>query len=150
MGRISHPKRKERFIGIPYRVAESRPFNELKAQEIKLLINLLTQRNGRNNGSLSPCYALMKKQGWASSSLYRAFTGLVEKGFLVVTRQGWKQRGRPTLVAITWDGIDEPAGGIEYDDEIKPHPVPLNYWRKAPEIWQHKPRSLQKNLSRVE
>jgi hypothetical protein len=69
-----------RFLGIPMTVAKSSYFAQLKAQEVKLLIDLLTQYNGFNNGSLSPCITLMKERGWAKSSLYRAFNGLLDKG----------------------------------------------------------------------
>lgn len=137
MGSNKHQRRKNgRFIGIPYHVANSEIFGHLKGAEVKLLIDLLCQRNGSNNGCLSPCYSLMKKRGWAKSSLHRAFSGLVDKGFLVVTRQGWKVRGRPTLVAVTWDGIDESRPGVEYDDGITPSPVPLGYWCKEPALWK--------------
>ncbi|WP_415911634.1 hypothetical protein [Neptuniibacter sp. QD37_11] len=130
------PKKKGRFVGIPYHVAKSLPFAQLKAAEVKLLVDLLCQCNGRNNGCLSACHALMKERGWASSSLHRAFSGLISKGFLVVTRQGWKQRGRPTLVAITWNGIDEPVKGVQYDDGISPGNIPLGYWCKSPSSWK--------------
>ncbi|MFC6671822.1 hypothetical protein [Marinobacterium aestuariivivens] len=125
-------KKRERFIGIPYRVAQSSQFASLKAAEVKLLIDMLTQYTGSNNGSLSPCHSLMRKRGWAKSSLHRAFSALLSKGFLVVTRQGWKVRGRATLVAITWNGIDEPRNGIMFDEGIKPSPVPLALWCKDP------------------
>ena len=128
--------RSGRFLGIPYNVGNSKYFAELTAAEVKLLVDLLLQYTGSNNGSLSACHALMKKRGWAKSSLYRAYTGLLRKGFLVITRQGWKQRGRPTLVAITWIGIDEPRDGITYDDGVKVSHSPLTYWCKAPSSWQ--------------
>lgn len=135
-------KRKKggRFIGIPYHVANSGSFGSLRAPEVKLLIDLLTQYHGKNNGCLSPCHALLKKRGWASSSLYRTFTSLVHNGFLVVTRQGWKVRGKATLVAITWNGIDE-AIKCEYDDGIIPSPIPLSYWSKDKSTWKHHPTS---------
>ncbi|SFF97894.1 hypothetical protein [Neptunomonas qingdaonensis] len=132
-------KSTKRFAGIPFSVLQSQQGASLKAAEVKLLIDLLFQFNGHNNGVLSPCLTLMKKRGWASSSLYRAFRSLEDKGFLVVTRQGWKVRGRPTLVAITWNGIDEPKG-LEYDKDIKPNPVPLAYWCKDKSTWKHKPK----------
>lgn len=132
-------KKKERFAGIPFHVLKSQQGANLKAPEIKLLMDLLLQYNGNNNGSLSPCYTLMKKRGWATSSLYRAFRNLEDKGFLIVTRQGWKVRGRPTLVAITWDGIDEPKGFV-YDLGIQPSPIPLAYWCKEKSAWKHQPK----------
>lgn len=140
MGRRSQKQAKERFIGIPYRVANSAPFAALKGPEVKLLIDLLTQYNGRNNGSLSPTISLMGKRNWAESSLYRAFKKLEHAGFLLVTRQGWKVRGKATMVAITWNGIDEPTG-FSYDEGIKVSAVPLGYWCKAQSHWEHKPRS---------
>ncbi|MEH6637673.1 MAG: hypothetical protein V7717_00210 [Porticoccaceae bacterium] len=127
MGAVKKSK-SPRFIGIPQHVAHSEEFAALKGNEVKLLIDLLVQYYGRNNGKLSPTLALMKKRGWASSSLYRAHTGLLKKGFVVVTRQGWKQRGRPTLVAITWNRIDE--CDIDYDEGIRSSATPLNSWRK--------------------
>lgn len=114
-------------------------FAALDSKEVKLLVDLLVQYNGFNNGMLSPCYTLMKERGWAKSSLHRAFNRLQHKGFLVVTRSGNKIRGNPTLVAITWAGIDEPKPGIQYDDGIQPHHTPLAYWYKAPEAWKHHP-----------
>lgn len=132
-------RKKGRFVGIPYYVAISPQFTALAPGELKLLIDLLCQRNGKNNGRLSPTYELMKGRGWLGkkSSLYRAKDGLIDKGFIVVTRQGWKQRGKPTLVAVTWDGIDESAD-VEYDEGIKSNPIPLNYWCKDPRLWRDK------------
>lgn len=132
-------KKKERFVGIPYYVVISEPWARLKAPEVKLLVDLLMQYSGRNNGMLSPSYTLMKERGWAKSSLYRAYVALVYHGFIVVTREGWKQRGCPTLVAITFYGIDE-SKKLEYDKEIKPNPVPLAYWKKSQSNWKHQPK----------
>lgn len=125
----SKKPRKTRFIGIPYHVGNSPEFASLDGNETRLLVHLLLQFNGRNNGKLSPTHSLMRNKGWAKSSLYRAKNGLLEKGFLKVTRQGWKQRGHPTLVAVTWEGIDE--CGIEYDEGIAISAVPLGSWRRT-------------------
>jgi hypothetical protein len=142
-------KRKGRFLGIPYSVVNSAPFAELRAPEVKLLVDLLLQYNGRNNGTLSPCHTLMEKRGWAKSSLHRAFSNLQHLGFLVVTRQGWKRRGKATFVAITWLEINEPQNGIEYDDGIASSNKPLSYWCTAMKSWKHKPKikEIKKFLS---
>jgi len=94
MGTAKDRNRKGRFVGIPYHIVDSKQWAQLGAPEIKLLMDLLLQFHGRNNGNLSPCYSLMKKRGWARSSLYRAFSKLLHSGFIVITRQGWKVRGR--------------------------------------------------------
>jgi len=126
------------LVGIPYYVVNSEQWAGLKAPEVKLLVDVRLQYNGSNNGNLSACHTLMKKRGWAKSSLYRSFTKLVYSGFLVVTRQGMKVRGMPTLVAITWCGIDEPKK-CQYDFGINSHPVPLKHWQKPISKWKHQP-----------
>lgn len=124
-------KSKARFAGIPFSVIRTEQYATLTGPEVKLLVDLLYQFNGRNNGTLSPTITLLEKHGWSSTSLWRAKAGLLKKGFIVVTRQGWKQRGKPTLVAVTWHGIDET--NIEYDVGVKPSSTPLNLWCKPPE-----------------
>lgn len=128
--------RKGRFVGVPYNVASSPQWCELSAHEVKLLFDLSFQYNGSNNGNLSATHTLMKGRGWANGTLGRTLASLLEKGFLVITRQGWKQRGKPTLLALTWNGIDEPPTNIGYDSGINPSPVPLNHWNKPPEYRQ--------------
>lgn len=140
-------KKSERFVGIPYHVASSNVFMNLEHREVKLLFDVLCQYNGSNNGSLSACHTLMKKRRWAKSSLHRTFRGLLEKGFLVVTYEGLKIRGRPTLVAITWRGIDDPVNGKQYEDYIQVSPVPLNYWCKHPDTWHSAWRNYLENLA---
>lgn len=128
-----------RFVGIPHHVASSPQWCGLSAHEQKLLFDLSYFYNGSNNGNLTAAHAIMEVRGWANSTLHRALKAIKDKGFVVVTRQGWKQRGKPTLLALTWHGIDEPPQRIEYDAGVRPDPVPLNYWNKPPECWQKKP-----------
>lgn len=139
MPRNRHKIKKSRFIGIPFSVARTAYFAKLRSPECKLLLDLLLQYYGSNNGMLSPCHTLMKERGWAKSSLHRAFNKLQHAGFLVVTRQGWKRRGKATLVAITWLPIDEPINNTEYDEGVVSGNIPLDYWCKAKKGWKHKP-----------
>lgn len=127
-----------RFVGIPYSVANSDKFSALDAHEVKLLFDLSKQYYGSNNGNLTATFSIMKELNWANGTLDRKQKSLLEKGFIVVTRQGWKQRGKPTLLALTWFGIDEPPKGVEYDEGIKPEHQPLNYWCKDPAGWRKK------------
>jgi hypothetical protein len=138
MASIDRKKKTTRFIGIPYHVASSEQFANLKAPAVKLLVDLLYQYTGKNNGLLSPCYTLMKKRGWSKSSLYRAYAVLVHSGFIVVTRQGMKVRNFPTLVAVTWNGIDEPVK-CKFDAGVKTSPVPLSYWKRDKATWDIAP-----------
>lgn len=138
MGYAKRGKRpkKERFVGMPHTVVMSKQFCSLDAYEVKLLLDLSAQYYGRNNGNLTATFTLMAERNWAKGTLYRTLDKLLSKGFVVVTRQGWKQRGKPTLLALTWYGIDEPPDGIEYDAGINVTHAPLAYWCKDPAGWR--------------
>lgn len=72
----------------------------------------------------------MRLRCWKSTStLHKAKKELLDKGFIVVTKTGMKVRGHPTLLAITWNGIDDCNGEV-FDEGIKVSPVPLSYWNK--------------------
>jgi len=130
MGYQKKKKKKGRFLGIPYEVASSEEFINLSLKARALIIDLLHQYHGSNNGSQSACWTLMKKRGWKSSStLYNAFKELKNTGFVIITRQGMKIRGRATLCAITWNGIDDAK--VTYDEGIKVSHTPLHLWRKS-------------------
>ncbi|MET4161960.1 hypothetical protein ABIE61_001809 [Marinobacterium sp. MBR-111] len=143
-------KKKSTFLGIPRHVAQSEQFTKLLGNELRLLMELLLQYRGFNNGNLTTAESVLSKRGWAAGSIYNASTGLQRKGWIVVTRQGYKVRGMATLVAITWNGIDDPPKGVRYDEGVKPSPVPLGYWCKHPDTWELIPRCLQKNSSKTE
>jgi hypothetical protein len=133
-----------RHIRIPYRILNTEQWASLSPHAVKLLTDLLWQYYGNNNGALAPCWTLMRPRGWRSSStLHNAKNELLDKGFIVVTRQGSKRRGNPTLVAITWNGIDE-VRKLDYDESIKCEHSPLSYWCKSPVAWHpdHRRRIL--------
>lgn len=123
-------RKKTRFVGIPYHVVASPQFCALSNPATRLLVDILFQYHGKNNGKLSACWTLMQQRGWNSrGTLYRAFTELKETGFVVITRQGMKVKGFTTLCAVTWYGIDE--CGVRFDEHIKISPVPLNLWKNG-------------------
>lgn len=111
-----------------------------------MLFELAYQYNGHNNGNLTTCHSVLKDRGWAKASIWRAYCALVHAGFVVVTRQGEKRRGYPTLLALTYQPIDTPPAGIVYDDGIKPSGVPLGYWNKAKASWEIQPTVKDPNL----
>jgi|JTFO01.1.fsa_nt_gb hypothetical protein len=140
-------RKKGRFIGIPFHVVASDKFTKLKGNELRLLLDLLLQFNGHNNGSMTTSEKKLAERGWQRSSIYEASKGLQREGWIVVTRQGFKVRSLTTLVAVTWEGIDDPPKGVRYDEGVKPSPVPLGYWCKHPDTWELIPHCLQKNYS---
>ena len=120
-----------RFVALPATVLDSPQYALLPAQAVKLLVDLLAQYNGSNNGDLCATWSLMKRRGWRSrDTLDRALNDLLGSRFVVKTRQGQKgylggQR-IPTLYAVTWKGIDDCGGKLD----VKPNPVPLNTWKQ--------------------
>ena len=106
----------EQYIPIPYTMARSIAFRSLSGPELKVWIELRSRFNGRNNGELS----LSLDEGarllsMSKTTVYRAFGGLEDKGFIVMTRRG-KWYGR---LATTWAVTDRGYKGYS----------PTNAWK---------------------
>lgn len=103
------------YFGLPHTLINTRKYRSLSNHAIKLLIDLGSQYRGFNNGDLCAAWTLMKEMGWKSrSSLFKAKNELLNVGFIIVTRQGG--RNKPTLFAITWKEVNECKGKLD----IKP------------------------------
>jgi len=114
------------FVSLPHAILESQEWATLSAFEVRLLVDVYGQYNGRNNGALCAAWALMKKRGWRSQdTLNRALGGLQAKGFLIKTRQGGKHRC--SLFAVTWREINDCDGR----HDVQPT-------RTAPGTWKTK------------
>lgn len=111
---------------IPKVILESEEYAALTAYEVKLLIDLVVQYNGyTNNGDLQCVWRLIKHRGWRSQdTLARALRGLLDKGFIVKTRQGGQHRC--SLYAVTWVEIHECKGKLD----VHPTRTALGLWRK--------------------
>lgn len=120
------------FNAFPHRVLASAKLAELSPQATKLLIDLFSQYRGNNNGDLCAAMTLMKPRGWNSkSSLDNALKELLDTGFVILTRQGG--RNKPNLYAITFYAIDDcldKQGFSKFDPHlgIKPAASPRNDW----------------------
>ena len=78
----------------------------LSAYACKLLLDLMSQFQGDNNGDLSCAWSYMSKRGWRSrTTLWRAQKELLEKGFIFMTRMG-HMPSTCSLFAITWFPLD--------------------------------------------
>lgn len=110
---------KGKFLAIPEVVYNHNDFKSLSKRALKLLIDLLTQYNGCNNGDLCAAMTLMKKRGWSSNDQrYKALQELLGKEIILQTRQGGKKIA--SLFAITWRPIDPCNGKIDIDSTVKP------------------------------
>ena len=89
------------FVMLPHYILESPAYAKLKSREVKLLIDLLAQYRGHNNGKFVAAWSLMRQRGWRSSAtLNEAIRGLRRSGFIKRVRKGGT--GRPSWYSITW------------------------------------------------
>lgn len=100
------------YFGLPHRLIHTKKYKTLSSHAVKLMVDIGVQYHGFNNGDLCIAWKLMKEMGWKSrSTLYKAKVELLKAGFIMVTRQGG--RNRATLYAITWKGIDDCKGKLD-------------------------------------
>lgn len=133
-------REKANYAGIPKEVLATRKYTSLNGWDVKLLVDLVDQYNGFNNGDLccawkgSIHFRGMKDRGWRSKgTLYRSLKTLERLGFIEKTRQGGKHK--PSLYALTWRPIDErphPETKIHKLD-VKPTKVASGAWRDRAE-----------------
>ena len=125
------------FAALPEVVLRSAKFASLSPVAVKLMLDLLSQYNGKNNGDLCAAYSVMQKRGWSSkSNLDRALKELLATKFIAIAEQGG--RHKPTLYAITFYAVDECSDkkGIS-KHSLKPTSMPSNDWMQdmpAPDI----------------
>ncbi len=114
------------YAPMAYLVLRSEAFGKLSPYAVKLLMDLVSQYKGDNNGDLCATWKLMKKRGWRSpSTLNNAKRELEKGGWVIVARQG-SRNNIPTLYAVTFFSIDECKGKLDIDST---HSPPGN-WRK--------------------
>lgn len=107
------------FLSIPKDVIDSAAYRGLGGWEVKLLVDIASQFNGKNNGDLTAAYSILKDRGWKSpGTLNKALRELLKVGLIQETRSGG--RHRCTLYAVTWRGVDECKGKLEVNPTIAP------------------------------
>ena len=111
------------FIRIPHHVVNHENFRTLSPRATKLLIDLLAQFRGYNNGDLAATLKMMQERGWNSSDqLNKAKNELVDRDIIWVTRQGG--RNKACLYAVTFFPIDECKGKL---DVASTRTAPVNW-----------------------
>jgi hypothetical protein len=99
-------KYSEPFVGIVRSVFESPAFIALSPYASKLLLELVSQYRGDNNGNLTVAWAIVSKRGWRSrTTLWRSKDELLQAGFVFVTRKGHFP-STCELLALTWFPLD--------------------------------------------
>lgn len=104
--RFKGSKYNEPFVGIVRSVFESPAFVKLSPHACKLLLELVGQYRGDNNGNLTVAWSVVSKRGWRSrTTLWRCKAELIEAGFVYVTRNG-RMPSTCELLALTWFSLD--------------------------------------------
>ena len=97
------------FAAIPHAVMDSEDFRSLSGGALKVLLGLLRQYRGANNGDLSATFASASNWGIGSkATLSKALEELQERDLIIRTREGRfiKPGGCCALYAVTWRPID--------------------------------------------
>lgn len=111
------------FVALPHVVLDSADFCALSGSALRVLLGLLRQYRGANNGDLSASFTQAEQWGIGSkTTLANALQELQERGLIIRTREGrfLKPGGCCALYAVTWHAIDACNGKIE----IEPTAVP--------------------------
>ena len=113
------------YILIPKSILQSNGYSKLSSQSVKLMLDLLIQYNGSNNGDFSAPFSLMRKKNWKSKgTLNRAIKELLNSDFIEVSRMGG--RNKCSLYAMTFLAVDECKGKLDIKSTI----TPKNIWKK--------------------
>lgn len=118
------------FSILPRKLMRSENFSKLSKSSVVVLVWLIYQFRGRNNGDLSATSAMARKWGIASDqTLNKALKQLVELGFIERSREPvfLKPGGKCSLYSLTWLPIDECGGKLD----VKPTNLPsrpLSFW----------------------
>ena len=102
-----------RFAQLPHVVLNSADYISLSYKSKALLVDLVYQYNGKNNGDLTAALGFLKTRGWVrSATLSSAANELLEANLIIKTREGRFQNphSRCALYAITWQPINECEG----------------------------------------
>lgn len=90
------------FVPIPEPILKGPAYRALPDAARSLLLDLLMQFTGGNNGRLTTSFVVMRRYGWTSKSKHeRAKAALLEAPFVVRTRIGMPP-DTPEWVGVTW------------------------------------------------
>lgn len=94
------------FAALPYSVIRSEAFQNCKPIGIHLLLTLMLQYKGDNNGDICVSPKVMKEYGWHDKrQLGLGLTSLLDSKLMIKTRQGGKNQC--SLFAFSWIRIHD-------------------------------------------
>jgi hypothetical protein len=112
------------YTPIPHAVLDCCALVGASPRAKALLLDMLRQHNGRNNGHLQLTRTWLKGRGWTSTDqLQKAKTELLDRGLILKTKMGDLRNG-PDWYALTWLPISDFSGL-----DIKPTSYYPGHWR---------------------
>ena len=119
--------RKSKWITLPNQCIASENFASLSYHANKLFLDLAAKCYKYNNGDMNMVWPEMQKRGWKSKEPWNnARHELLDKGWIVKTRQGWNNRC--SLYGFTFMPIGEFGGKLD----VKEGGLATNEWKE----WQ--------------
>lgn len=124
MGRVkSRPTYAGGFLLLPAALLHCPKFRALSPSGVKLLIDIGSQYNGKNNGDLCAAWKVMQPKGWRSeATLQKAKKELLAAEFIAETRKG-KRPNLCSLYGVTWQPLNPNA-----KLEVTPFGFPVGAW----------------------
>ncbi len=114
------------YTPLPHALLDAQAFVGASDRAKSMLLELLRQHTGKNNGHLQLSVCWLKKRGWKSvSAIQLAKAELLERGLVILTRKGGLNAG-PDHFAVTWLNVSNYVGL-----DLKPGGFAPGAWRFA-------------------
>jgi len=97
------------YTPLPKILLESTAFMFASHSAKALLLELMFQHTGYNNGHLNLAMSKLRPRGWCVATMMRARNELLERNLIVQTKRGGLNLG-PDLFALTWHNISNFVG----------------------------------------
>lgn len=90
------------YVALPHALLDSAAFMGASHRTRSLIVELMRQHNGVNNGHLHLALGWLKARGWASADgVQKSKQEALERGLIIKTREGGLNIG-PDRYALTW------------------------------------------------
>lgn len=117
------------FLALPKAMITGPKYLALSYSAVKLLIDIASQYNGKNNGDLCAAWKVMQRKGWKSeATLNKAKKELLAEGFIALTRVG-RLPNLCSLYGITWKALN-PNSKLDFG----PNGFPAGAWAELPTV----------------
>ena len=112
------------YNAISHQFLRSQTLRSLTPKANKLLLDMLSQFNGFNNGDICITWKLMRQRGWRSKdTLNKARKELLDMGVIEIARRGGLNRA--SLYALTLFAVNECKGKLDITPTTSPKSIYL-------------------------